>query len=136
MDEETTSIGDELSVAAGVGDGEDVEAGAGDAAALGEDSASVAAPAWTPSRTELQELIGETVAQQFGTTREKIITNSVKDVFDLKLECAKQQQNPIYAQYGIEVDAVEVRGSLVEAAQALTADAAAEKAALQPTSAQ
>jgi hypothetical protein len=68
------------------------------------------------------------VAQSLGTTRTKIITNSVKDVFDIKLACAKKAEEGEYAKYGITVDAGEVRGSLAAAAKNLSTSAASEKA--------
>jgi hypothetical protein len=66
------------------------------------------------------------VAQQFGTTRSKIISGAVKDVFDIKLACLQMAKLPQYK--GIEVDAAEVRASLGDAAQKLaSSNAASEK---------
>ena len=66
------------------------------------------------------------VAQQFGTTRSKIIDNSVRDVADIKLACAKLAENSDYSKYGITVDASEVRSNLAEVVKAFAAKTAAE----------
>ena len=65
-------------------------------------------------------------AQKHGTTREKIITQSVKDIFDIKLTCQQFGENPIYA--GITVGADEVRNNLAEVVKARAAMATAEAA--------
>lgn len=76
-------------------------------------------------------------AQKHGTTREKIITQSVKDVFDIKLTCQEFAQRPAYA--GITVGADEVRNNLAEVVKAraamATAEAALETAKAEPVNA-
>lgn len=69
-------------------------------------------------------------AQDRGTTKQRIIQNSVSDLFDIKLACAKAAENPEYAKYGITVEAAEVRNNLSEVVKnmALQATAEAQKA--------
>lgn len=68
-------------------------------------------------------------AQKHGTTREKIISQSVADVADIKLAAAKISENPEYSKYGITVSIEEVRTDLAEVAKNLAAKAASEAAA-------
>lgn len=65
-------------------------------------------------------------AQKHGTTREKIITQSVKDVFDIKLACQELAKQTAYA--GLSVGADEVRNNLAEVVKARAAMATAEAA--------
>jgi len=69
-----------------------------------------------------------TLAQKYGTTKSKLISQSVSDLFDIKLACAKKAEQSEYAQYGITVDAAEVRNNLGDVVKNLaamkTADAA------------
>lgn len=74
------------------------------------------------------------VAQQFGTTRQRIIDGSVKDIYDIKLACAKMATMPQYSKYNLTVDAGEVRSNLADAAQALAAGEAGEKESVSSTS--
>jgi hypothetical protein len=67
-------------------------------------------------------------AAKHGTTRSKIIQQSVADVFDLKLECAKRAENADYKKYGITASIEEVRNNLAEVAKSLAAKAASDAA--------
>lgn len=66
------------------------------------------------------------IAQKLGTTRNKLIEQSVRDVFDIKLACAMKAQQPNYKKYGITVDAAEVRQTLGDVAKNLAAQTTAE----------
>lgn len=67
------------------------------------------------------------IAQKLGTTRSKLIEHSVRDVFDIKLACAKKAEQGDYKKYGITVDAAEVRNNLGDVAKNLAAQTAADK---------
>ena len=67
-------------------------------------------------------------AAKHGTTRSKIIQQSVADVFDLKLECAKKAEAADYRKYGITVTIEEVRNNLAEVAKNLAAKSASDAA--------
>lgn len=67
-------------------------------------------------------------AQDHGTTKSKLIQNSVNDLFDIKLACAKKAEQPDYQKYGITVDASEVRNNLSEVTKNLAAARQAEAA--------
>lgn len=65
-------------------------------------------------------------AQRLGTTKSKIIEQSVSDVFDIKLACAKKATQGDYKKFNITVDAAEVRDTLGSAAKNMAATTAAE----------
>lgn len=67
-------------------------------------------------------------AQDHGTTKNKIIQQSVQDIFDIKLACAKRAEQPEYSKYGITVNAAEVRQDLGDVTKNLAAQTTAEAA--------
>ncbi len=67
-----------------------------------------------------------TIAQKLGTTKNKLIQQSVSDLYDIKLACAKMADRPEYKQFAITVEAAEVRNNLSDVLKNLAAKSAAE----------
>jgi hypothetical protein len=65
-------------------------------------------------------------AQDHGTTKNRIIQQSVADIFDIKLACAKLAELPEYKKYDLTVDAAEVRQDLGDVIKSLAAQTTSE----------
>lgn len=92
---------------------------------------SVTVDAGYDSASDLAELAAgvgnlHTWAQKLGTTKARLIEQSVDDVFAIKLKCAKKAQMGEYKTFGITVEAAEVRQDLSAVIKNLAAMKTAE----------